>query len=76
VRARANKVVTGNRGMLGEAGVVLTALAPAGKIMVRGEYWDATAPAGSTIEPGAKVRVTGVKGLKLDVQPDSSSRQS
>jgi membrane-bound serine protease (ClpP class) len=70
VRARAGKVVTGTRGMLGEAGVALTPLAPAGKVMVHGEYWDAVAPPGATIEPGATVRVTGVKGLKLDVKPD------
>jgi membrane-bound ClpP family serine protease len=38
--------------------------------MVHGEYWDAVAPPGATIEPGATVRVTGVKGLKLDVKPD------
>jgi membrane-bound serine protease (ClpP class) len=70
VRARAKKVITGMRGMLGEAGIALTALAPAGKVMVHGEYWDAIAPPGASIEPGAKVRVTGVKGLKLDVHPE------
>jgi membrane-bound serine protease (ClpP class) len=72
MRARSNKVVTGISGMLGEAGVVVTALAPAGKVKVRGEYWDAVAPPGAHLEPGAKVRITAVEGLQLAVKPDSS----
>jgi len=72
VRARANKVVTGSAGMLGEAGVAITALAPAGKVQVHGEYWDAVAPTGSRVEAGSKVRVTSVQGLQLAVKPDPS----
>jgi membrane-bound serine protease (ClpP class) len=72
MRARATKVTTGSSGMLGEAGIVVTALAPAGKIRVRGEYWDAVAPAGVRVEPGARVRITSVQGLEVTVQPDSS----
>jgi membrane-bound serine protease (ClpP class) len=72
VKARANKVVTGSAGMLGESGVAITALAPAGKVRVHGEYWDAVAPPGSHLEPGSKVRVTAIQGLQLAVKPDSS----
>src|SRR6266852_725239 len=72
VRARANKVVTGSAGMLGEAGVAITELAPAGKVRVHGEYWDAVAPPGARVEPGSKVRVTSVHGLQLAVKPDPS----
>ena len=72
VRARANKVITGPSGMLGEAGVAITLLAPTGKVRVRGEYWDATAPPGTHLEPGSKVRITAVDGLQLAVKPDSS----
>ena len=72
VRARANKVVTGPAGMLGEAGVAITELAPTGKVRVHGEYWDAIAPPGARVEPGSKVRVTSVQGLQLAVKPDSS----
>jgi membrane-bound serine protease (ClpP class) len=72
VQARANKVVTGPAGMLGEAGVAVTALDPAGKVQVRGEYWDAVAPPGAHLEPGSKVRITAVQGLQLAVKPDSS----
>jgi len=54
VRARANKVVTGSAGMLGEEAVAVTALAPIGKVRVRGEYWNAVAPPGAHLEPGSK----------------------
>jgi membrane-bound serine protease (ClpP class) len=72
VRARANKVVMGPDAMLGEGGVAITPLAPAGKVQVRGEYWDAVAPAGTHLEPGSKVRVTAIDGLRLAVKPDTS----
>jgi membrane-bound serine protease (ClpP class) len=72
VRARANKVVTGPAGMLGEAAVAVTALAPAGKVRVRGEYWNAVAPPGAHLEAGSRVRITAVRGLELAVKPDPS----
>jgi membrane-bound serine protease (ClpP class) len=72
LRARANKVVMGPDAMLGEAGVAITLLAPAGKVQVRGEYWDAVAPPGTHLEPGSKVRITAIDGLRLAVKPDTS----
>ena len=72
VRARANKVVTGPAGMLGEPGVAVTELAPSGKVKVRGEYWDAIAQPGASVEPGAKILVIGIKGLELAVKPAPS----
>jgi membrane-bound serine protease (ClpP class) len=67
VRSRRAKVATGREGMVGEIGAAITELAPAGKIFVHGEYWDAvsTLPA----PPGARVRVTAIKGLTLTVEP-------
>jgi len=67
VRARRNKVETGAEGMVGEVGVTLTPLAPEGKILVRGEYWNAVARA--PVESGARVRVTAIEGLRLTVEP-------
>jgi membrane-bound serine protease (ClpP class) len=66
IRARRNKVETGPEGMIGETGSALTALAPEGKVMVRGEYWDAVAA--GPVSPGARVRVTGIHNLKLTVE--------
>jgi membrane-bound serine protease (ClpP class) len=67
IRARRNKVLTGAEGMVGELGVASTALEPEGQVLVRGEYWDAIAPA--PIPAGAPVRVKSVIGLKLQVEP-------
>jgi membrane-bound serine protease (ClpP class) len=67
IKARQNKVITGTEGMIGQLGVAQTALEPEGQVLIRGEYWDAVAP--SNIPAGAHVRVRGVTGLKLQVEP-------
>lgn len=67
VKARRNKVITGKQGLMEEVGEARTALAPRGKVFVHGEYWDAVAS--SPIEPGDHVRVVGVDGLLLKVEP-------
>ncbi len=72
VRARANKVVTGAAGMLGEAGVAHTPLQPAGKVFIHGEYWDAVSS--TPVEAGARVRVTAVEGLALKVEPTAKGQ--
>ena len=66
VRAKRNKVVTGPEGMIGETGSAVTPLAPEGKVMVHGEYWDAVAR--QPLTAGARVRVTAVRDLKLTVE--------
>ena len=67
VRARHNKVETGAEGMIGQTGTAVTDLAPAGKILVHGEYWDAVAA--RAVPAGATVRVTAIDRLKLTVEP-------
>ncbi|HEV3330096.1 MAG TPA: nodulation protein NfeD [Bryobacteraceae bacterium] len=67
MRARRNKVETGPEGMIGTIGSAVTELAPAGKIFVRGEYWDAVAV--QPVTSGAPVRVTAIDNLKLTVEP-------
>lgn len=67
VRARRAKVETGQEGMIGELGSALTALEPAGKVFVHGEYWDAVAT--RPVAAGARVRVTAMEKLKLTVEP-------
>jgi membrane-bound serine protease (ClpP class) len=67
VRARRNKVETGSEGMIGETGAAVTELAPEGKILVHGEYWDAVSPRPVAI--GGRVRVTAIDKLKLTVEP-------
>ena len=67
VRARANKAVMSNGGLLNEIGEARTPLAPDGKVFVHGEYWDAVSTA--PVDPGAAVRVVAVDGMKLRVEP-------
>lgn len=67
LRARRNKVVTGVQGLIGETGVVQTALSPLGKVFVHGELWDAISA--SHLPAGQMVVVRRVDGLTLSVDP-------
>jgi membrane-bound serine protease (ClpP class) len=65
-RAQMSKPATGSAGLVGEVGVVKTALALEGKIFVHGELWNASAP--MPIGEGQRVRVVRVTGLRLEVE--------
>ena len=67
IRAYKNRVATGTEGMIGEIGVARTAVNAEGKVFVHGELWNATAR--TSIAEGARVRVRGVDGLKVMVEP-------
>src|SRR5207237_5512576 len=67
LRARRLKVSTGREGMVGEIGVARTQLAPAGKVFVHGEIWDATSRA--PVSSGQQIVVRHVDGLRLEVEP-------
>jgi membrane-bound serine protease (ClpP class) len=73
LRARANKVVTGAEGLIGEIAVAQTALTPAGKVFVHGEIWDAVASA--NVSTGEKVVVQKVDGLELKVDPTHAAQR-
>ena len=74
LRARRNKVVTGEQGLLGETGVAQTALSPQGKVFVHGELWDAIAS--SPLPAGQLVVVRRVDGLTLQVEPLAATPQT
>ena len=67
LRARRVRVATGREGMIGEIGVARTQLGPEGKVFVHGELWNAVAP--TSLPEGTRVRVSGVDGLHLRVEP-------
>jgi membrane-bound serine protease (ClpP class) len=67
LKARRNKVVTGEQGLVGETGVAQTALSPQGKVFVHGELWDAIAL--SPVPIGQLVVVRRIDGLTLQVEP-------
>src|SRR6202051_744371 len=67
VRARRNKVVTGEQGLIGEVGIAQTSLSPAGKVFVHGELWDAVSTV--PVPAGERIVVRQVDGLTLRVDP-------
>jgi membrane-bound serine protease (ClpP class) len=69
VRAQMRKVMTGGEGMIGAEGQTMSAVHDGGKVLVRGEYWNAFSKA--PIEKGKKVAVVGVRELKLEVEERS-----
>jgi len=72
VRARRNKIVTGEQGLIGEIGVAQTTLAPAGKVFVHGELWDAVSTV--PVPAGERIVVRQVDGLTLRVDPVAAAR--
>lgn len=67
LRARRNKITTGEQGLVGEIGITQTALSPTGKVFVHGELWNAISRVNLTA--GERVVVQQVNGLLLSVEP-------
>lgn len=67
LRARRGRVATGSEGMIGEIGIARTPVGFEGKVFVHGELWNAMST--SSIAEGARVKVAGVNGLHLVVEP-------
>jgi len=74
LKARANKIVTGAQGLVGEIGLAQTALAPQGKVFIHGELWDAMST--QSIVPGQPVVVRQVEGLQLRVDPVPATQKT
>jgi membrane-bound serine protease (ClpP class) len=69
LKSRKWKTATGKEELIGELGMVTTAIPRNGQGMVRthGELWRATS--GEAISEGVTVRVVRVEGLQLEVEP-------
>ena len=65
-RTQQTKPTMGMNALIGEIGEVRSELAPAGKIFVHGEYWNAQAD--TPIEVATKVEVIGYDGMTLKVR--------
>jgi membrane-bound serine protease (ClpP class) len=72
LKAQRTRPVTGMEGLIGEEGETQSNLDPCGTVWVHGEAWNAEAASGM-IDKGKKVRVTGIKDLKLYVEQINSS---
>jgi membrane-bound serine protease (ClpP class) len=66
VDAQRRKATTGAEGLIGRSGVAATTLAPEGWVLVQGERWRAQAE--GPVDPGARVEVVGMDGLRLRVR--------
>jgi membrane-bound serine protease (ClpP class) len=67
VRALARRPTTGAAGLIGMTGVVKSAIAPEGQVLVNGELWRAVTDGGPVGE-GETVRVVAVEELTLTVE--------
>ncbi len=67
IRSRGFPVVSGREQMIGMTGVARSDIDASGMVFVHGELWQAHA--GQAIADGQKIRVNGVDGLRLSVEP-------
>ncbi|HZF08437.1 MAG TPA: nodulation protein NfeD [Thermoanaerobaculia bacterium] len=68
-RAHSIPVRTGREGLLHEHGTAQTALAPAGKVFIHGEIWDAVSENGGPVAAGEPVEVVRIEDFTLTVRP-------
>lgn len=69
IKAQLGKPTTGDMGLVGEIGTAQTEIEGTGKVFIHGEFWDVTSR--HKINRGEKIRVTGIQGLVLEVEPVS-----
>jgi membrane-bound serine protease (ClpP class) len=65
---------TGIEGMMGDKGQVVSKTSDGGKVLLRGELWDAVCR--DDLSVGETVRVTGLERMKLVVRKEIDSRES
>jgi membrane-bound serine protease (ClpP class) len=68
IASRKMKTITGEEGMIGEAGVAKSDIHINGKVFVHGESWNASSA--TPIRAGSPVRVVKVQGLKVEVEEE------
>ncbi|MCK4305997.1 MAG: nodulation protein NfeD [Candidatus Eisenbacteria sp.] len=67
IRAHGRRTVTGKEGLVGEVAEAVSDLAPAGRVFVHGEIWNAVSRV--PVKKGQAVRVLVVDRLRLEVEP-------
>ena len=72
VRARRRPVVTGAGTMLGATATALDDFSDAGRVRVGGELWQAHAR--TPVSAGQQLRIVGINGLLLEVEPQPDRR--
>ncbi len=70
VRSRFSTPTIGRESMIGEMGEAVAETAPDGVVRVRDALWSARTNRATPIAAGQRVRVTGIDGLALEVEPE------
>lgn len=73
VKAQMRKPRTGGEGMVGEEGKAVTDIHEEGRVFVRGEFWNAVSR--EPVEEGEAVLVTGIRGLVLEVEKTTKTKE-
>jgi membrane-bound serine protease (ClpP class) len=76
LRARFSTPTIGRESMVGELGLATAALDPEGMVRVRDALWRARTNRATPIAQGDPVRVVGVEGLVLQVEPVAGDKAS
>ena len=71
VRSRFSTPTIGRSTMIGEMGLATAALDPEGVVRVRDALWPARTNRATPIAEGDAVRVVGIDGVRLEVEPES-----
>jgi membrane-bound serine protease (ClpP class) len=66
--SRRRRIQMGPETLVGASALVVADCLPQGQVRVQGELWQALCPAGARV--GDRVRVTGLDGLTLVVEPE------
>ena len=70
IRTRFSTPTIGRESMIGELGVAGSDVAPEGTVEVRGAPWRARTNRATPIRTGETIRVVGIDGLLLEVEPE------
>ena len=73
LKARHRSVVSGREHIIGASGVVLGDMQAEGWARVQGESWRVVSR--TPLARGQSVRVTGIDGLTLSVEPETAAAQ-
>lgn len=72
IRAQRRPPAVGAEALIGRVGEAREDLQPYGSVQVAGELWSAESTRGVKVPKGTRVRVVGVDGLRLRVEPEDN----
>jgi membrane-bound serine protease (ClpP class) len=73
VRTRFSTSTIGREWMIGEMGLAMSGITPDGTVSVRSARWPARTNRATPIAAGDRVRVVGIEGIVLEVEPETGA---